>query len=174
MARLNARPIIFALSAPTDHAECSAEEAYQWSEGRAIYAAGVQFPQVRLGERALTPSQANSMYILPAVGLAIYATKAKRVTDEMFIVAARAVADQLTQAELDMGLLYPPQTEILPTAIAAAERVADLVLARGLAGVGRPDDLHGFIQAQLYHPEDPAAPHLAQAELTRRWRCGAD
>jgi malate dehydrogenase (oxaloacetate-decarboxylating)(NADP+) len=152
MARLNPRPIIFALSKPTDHAECTAEEAYQWSEGRAIYAAGVHFPQVRLGDRVLTPSQANNMYILPAVGLAICATKAKRVTDEMFVVAARAVADQLTQADLDMGLLYPPQTEILATAIAAAERVAHLVFARGLAGVGRPDDLHRFIQAQSYDP----------------------
>ena len=157
MARLNPRPIIFALSTPTDHAECTAEDAYQWSEGRAIYAAGVHFPQVRLGERVLRPSQANSIYMLPAVGLAICATKAKRVTDEMFVVAARAVADRLTQAELDMELLYPPQTELLPTAIAAAERVADLVFARGLAGVGRPDDLHRFIQAQLYHPEYPAA-----------------
>jgi malate dehydrogenase (oxaloacetate-decarboxylating)(NADP+) len=134
MARLHPRPIVFALSTPTEHAECTAEEAYQRSEGRAIYAAGVP-----------------NMCILQAVGLAIYATKAKRVTDEMFVVAARAVADRLTQAELDMGLLYPPQTEILATAIAAAERVAHLVFARGLAGVGRPDDLHRFIQAQLHH-----------------------
>ena len=136
MARLNPRPIIFALSNPTDHATCTAEEAYQWSEGRAIYAAGVQFP-----------------HIFPAVSLAIYATKAKRVTDEMFVVAARAVADQLTQAELNMGLLYPPETEVLATEIAVAERVAALVFARGLAGVARPDDLHRFIQARLYHPE---------------------
>ena len=170
MARLNSRPIIFALSTPTDHAECTAEEAYHWSEGRAIYAAGVQFPQVRLGERVLTPSQANAMDILPAVGLAIYATKAKRVTDEMFIVAARAVADQLTRAELDMGRLYPPQTEILGTAMVAAERVADLVFARGLAGFGRPDDLHGFIQAQLYRGN--GAPHTVGTH--RRRRCGAD
>jgi malate dehydrogenase (oxaloacetate-decarboxylating)(NADP+) len=134
MARLNPRPIIFALSTPADHAECTAEEAYQWSEGRAIYAAG-----------------APNMCILQAVGLAIYATKSKRVTDEMFIVAARVVADQLTQSELDTGLLYPPQTEILATAIGAAERVAHLIFARGLAGVGRPDDLHRFIQAQLHH-----------------------
>jgi malate dehydrogenase (oxaloacetate-decarboxylating)(NADP+) len=131
MARLNPRPIIFALSDQTDHAACSAEEAYEWSDGRAIYAGGVHFPQV----------------ILPAMGLAICATKAKRVTDEMFVVAARAIADQLTQAELDMGQLCPPLTEILATATAAAERVAALVFARNLAGVGRPDDLHRFIQA---------------------------
>jgi malate dehydrogenase (oxaloacetate-decarboxylating)(NADP+) len=134
MARLNPRPIILALSTPADHAECTAEEAYQWSEGRTLYAAGVP-----------------NTCILQAVGLAIYASKAKRVTDEMFIVAARVVADQLTQAELDMGRLYPPQNENRATAVAAAERVAHLVFARGLAGVGRPDDLHRFIQAQLHH-----------------------
>src|SRR5262249_61688605 len=115
--RLNERTIIFALSNPTHHAEATAEEAYTWSNGRAIYAAGVQFPSVRIGDKTLIPSQGNNLYIFPAVGLAIYATKAKRVSDEMFIVAARAVADQVTQAELDSGLVYPPQTDILHTDI---------------------------------------------------------
>jgi len=158
MARLNRRPIIFALSNPTDHAECTAEEAYRWSEGRALYAARVQFPEVRVGERALVPSQANSMYIFPAVGLAIYATKAKRVPNEIFVEAARAVAEQVTQSELDAGLLYPPQSQILETEVKAAERVADIVFAHGLAGVGRPDNLRTFIQSRLYRPETPLAP----------------
>jgi malate dehydrogenase (oxaloacetate-decarboxylating)(NADP+) len=158
MARLNRRPIIFALSNPTDHAECTAEEAYRWSEGRALYAAGVQFPEIRIGERVLVPSQANSMYIVPAVGLAIYATKAKRVPNEIFVEAARAVAEQVTQAELDAGLLYPPQFRILETEVKAAERAADIVFAHGLAGVGRPDNLRTFIQSRLYRPETPLAP----------------
>jgi len=158
MARLNRRPIIFALSNPTDHAECTAEEAYRWSEGRALYAAGVQFPEIRIGERVLVPSQANSMYIFPAVGLAIYATKAKRVPNEIFVEAARAVAEQVTQSELDAGLLYPPQSQILETEVKAAERVADIVFAHGLAGVGRPDNLRTFIQSRLYRPETPLAP----------------
>ena len=158
MARLNRRPIIFALSNPTGHAECTAEEAYRWSEGRALYAARVQFPEVRVGERVLVPSQANSMYIFPAVGLAIYATKAKRVPNEIFVEAARAVAEQVTQAELDAGLLYPPQSQILETEVKAAERVADIVFAHGLAGVGRPDNLRTFIQSRLYRPETPLAP----------------
>jgi malate dehydrogenase (oxaloacetate-decarboxylating)(NADP+) len=153
MARLNQRPIVFALSKPMDHAECTAEEAYQWSEGRALYAAGVQFPQVRVGERVLIPGQANSMYILPGMGLAIYATRAKRVTDEMFVAAARAVAEQVTQPELDAGLLYPPQSQILETEVKAAERVAAIVFAQGLAGVGRPDNLRAFIESQLDHSE---------------------
>jgi len=167
MARLNRRPIIFALSSPTDHAECTAEEAYRWSEGRALYAARVQFPEVRVGERVLVPSQANSMYIFPAVGLAIYATKAKRVPNEIFVEAARAVAEQVTQAELDAGLLYPPQSQILETEVKAAERVADIVFAHGLAGVGRPDNLRTFIQSRLYRPETPLAPIGSKDRATR-------
>jgi malate dehydrogenase (oxaloacetate-decarboxylating)(NADP+) len=86
---------------------------------------------------------------------AIYATRAKRVTDEMFIAAARNVAEQVTQAELDAGLLYPPQNQILPTEIAAAQRVAEVIFTRDLAGVERPRDLRAFLESQLYKPEYP-------------------
>jgi malate dehydrogenase (oxaloacetate-decarboxylating)(NADP+) len=153
MARLNKRPIIFALSNPTEKAECTAEEAYRWSDGRALYAAGVPFPPVRYGGKTLVPGQGNNLYIFPAVGLAIVLTKARRVTDEVFVAAARAVAEQVTEAELDSGLLYPPQTAILPTEIATARHVAEVIFARGLAGVGRPNDLQAFIESQLYKPE---------------------
>jgi malate dehydrogenase (oxaloacetate-decarboxylating)(NADP+) len=153
MARLNKRPIIFALSNPTDHAECTAEEAYRWSDGRALYAAGVPFPPVRYGGKTLVPGQGNNLYVFPAVGLAIVATKARRVTDEMFVVAARAVADQVTEAELDSGLLYPPQSNILPTEVAVAVQVSETIFARGLAGVDKPRDVRGFVEGQLYKPE---------------------
>jgi malate dehydrogenase (oxaloacetate-decarboxylating)(NADP+) len=96
MSRINARPIIFALSNPIDKHECLPEQAYAWSRGTAIYAGGVQFPPVHLDGRTFLPSQANNLYIFPAVGMAIYATNAKRATDEMFIEAAHAVADQVT------------------------------------------------------------------------------
>jgi malate dehydrogenase (oxaloacetate-decarboxylating)(NADP+) len=155
MARLNKRPIIFAYSNPTEHAECTAEEAYRWSEGRALYAAGVPFPPFRLGDKTIVPGQGNNLYIFPAVGLAIYATKARRVTDEMFIVAAHAVADQVTQAELDVGLLYPPQSDILKTEITAAVEVTKVIFERSLAGAGveKPKDVHAFLEGQLYRPE---------------------
>ncbi len=113
MSRHNERPIIFALSNPTDRAECTAEEAYRWSEGRALYAAGVPFPPVRFGDKTLIPGQGNNLYIFPAVGLAIYATRPRRVIDEMFVAAAHGVAEQVTEAEREAGLLYPPQTDIL-------------------------------------------------------------
>jgi malate dehydrogenase (oxaloacetate-decarboxylating)(NADP+) len=155
MARLNRRPIIFALSNPTDKAECTPDEAYRWSDGRALYAAGVPFGPVRYNGKTLLPGQGNNLYIFPAVGLAIYATRARRVTDEMFIAAARGVAEQVTQGELDAGLVYPPQTEILRTEIAAAQRVGEVIFARDLAGVEQPKDLRAFLESQLYKPEYP-------------------
>ncbi len=153
MARLNRRPIIFPYSNPTSRSECSAEEAYRWSEGRAVFAGGSPFPPVRLGDRTFVPGQGNNVYIFPAIGLSVYATRARLVTDEMFITAARAVAGQVTQADLDVGLIYPPQAEILKTQIHAAWRVAEVIFARGLAGVAQPADLDAFINAQVYKPE---------------------
>jgi malate dehydrogenase (oxaloacetate-decarboxylating)(NADP+) len=155
MARINGRPIIFALSNPTDHAECTAEEAYRWSDGRALYAAGVPFPPVSYAGRSLVPGQGNNLYVFPAVGLAIVATRARRVTDEIFVVAARAVAGRVTRAELDSGLLYPPQGDILDTEVAVAVGVAETLFARGLAGVEEPADVRGFVEGQLYKPEYP-------------------
>ena len=153
MARINQRPIIFPYSNPTSHLECTAEEAYRWSQGRAIFASGSPFPPVRFGDRTFVPGQGNNVYIFPAVGMAVYATRAKRVTDEMFIAAARAVADQVTQAELDVGLIYPPQSTILETESHAAERVAEVIFARNLARVDRPTDIKQFIRQHLYKPE---------------------
>jgi malate dehydrogenase (oxaloacetate-decarboxylating)(NADP+) len=153
MSRLNNQPIIFALSNPTEHAECTPEEAYQWSKGKAVYAAGVQFPPVSYGGRTFLPGQANNFYIFPAVGMAIYATQPKRVTDEMFIEAAHALADQVTTAELEQGLLFPPQSNILETEIKVAARVAKVVIDSNLAGVDKPDDYEAFIRRHVYEPE---------------------
>ena len=155
MAELNERPVIFALSNPTDHAECTAQEALTWSGGRALYAAGVQFPPVRLGGKTFVTGQANNLYIFPAIGLAVFATRATRVPDELFITAATAVADQVTRAELDSGLLFPPQGNILQTEVTAAVRVCEVIFDRGLAGVQRPGDIRAFVEAQLYTPEYP-------------------
>ena len=101
----------------------------------------------------MIPGQGNNLYIFPAVGLAIIATKARRVTDEMFVVAARAVADKVTQAELDSGLLYPPQSNILETEVAVAVKVAETIFDRKLAGIEQPSDVRSFVEGQLYKPE---------------------
>ena len=153
MARINRRPIVFACSNPTSHSECSAEEAYRWSEGRALFASGSPFPPVLLNGKTFVPGQGNNVYIFPAIGLAVYATRARRVTDEMFIAAARAVAEQVTPAELDSGLLYPPVSTILDTELHAAERVAEVIFARGLARVPEPKDIAQFVRSQTYKAE---------------------
>jgi malate dehydrogenase (oxaloacetate-decarboxylating)(NADP+) len=153
MSRINERPVILALSNPTEHAECTPEQAYTWSKGKAIYAAGVQFPPVHLNKQTFLPGQANNFYIFPAIGMAIFATQASRVTDEMFIEAARAVADQVPSELLNQGLLYPLQSNILEIEIQTAARVAKLVFDSGLARVNRPADMVAFIREHVYKPE---------------------
>src|SRR6478736_2026717 len=153
MSRINERPVILALSNPTEHAECTAEQAYTWSKGKAIYAAGVQFPPVHLDGKTFLPGQANNFYIFPAVGMAIFATQAKRVPDEMFIEAGQAVADQVPADLLKQGLLYPLQSNILETEIKTAARVAKVVFDSNLARVTRPDDCEAFIRRNVYKPE---------------------
>jgi len=153
MSRHNERPIIFALSNPIEKHECLPQDAYAWSKGKAVYAGGVQFPPVHFAGQTYLPSQANNLYIFPAVGMAIYATNAKRVTDEMFIEAAHAVADQVTPEQLKLGMLYPPQSNILEVEIQTAARVAKLVFNAGLAGVDRPADMVAFIRKHVYKPE---------------------
>jgi malate dehydrogenase (oxaloacetate-decarboxylating)(NADP+) len=153
MSRINDRPVILALSNPTEHAECTAEQAYTWSKGKAIYAAGVQFPPVHYDGQTFLPGQANNFYIFPAVGMAIFATQAKRVTDEMFIEAGQAVADQVSPELLKQGLLYPLQSNILEAEIQTAARVAKLVFDSGLARVERPADMISFIRRHVYKPE---------------------
>jgi malate dehydrogenase (oxaloacetate-decarboxylating)(NADP+) len=145
--------VILALSNPTEKAECTPEQAYTWSKGKAIYAAGVQFPPVQVNGKTYLSGQANNFYIFPAIGMAIFATQASRVTDEMFIEAARAVADQVPPDLLKQGLLYPLQSNILETEIQTAARVAKLVFDSGLARVARPADIVAFIREHVYKPE---------------------
>jgi malate dehydrogenase (oxaloacetate-decarboxylating)(NADP+) len=153
MSRINEQPIIFALSNPIEKHECLPEDAYAWSGGKVVYAGGVQFPPVHIGGQTFLPSQANNLYIFPAVGMAIYATNAKRVTDEMFIEAARAVADQVTPEQLKLGMLFPPQSDILEVEIQTATRVAKVIFDADLARVERPANLRSWIEGQVYHPQ---------------------
>jgi len=167
MSRINERPVILALSNPTDHAECTAEQAYTWSKGKAIYAAGVQFSPVKYNGTTFLPGQANNFYIFPAIGMAIFATQAKRVPDELFIEAGQAVADQVPSDLLNQGLLYPLQSNILETEIQTAARVAKLVFDLGLARVERPKgDIVEFIRKQVYKPEY-ATTRTAQTQIRR-------
>jgi malate dehydrogenase (oxaloacetate-decarboxylating)(NADP+) len=155
MSEINERPIIFPYSNPTSRSECTAEEAYRWSGGRAVFASGSPFPPVEIAGRKFVPGQGNNVYIFPAMGMAVFATEATRVTEEMFIAAAKAVAEQVTDEDLSLGLIYPPQSQILDASLHVAERVAAYIFDQGLARVPRPDDVGSLIRARAYRPVYP-------------------
>ena len=152
MAEINQRPIIFPYSNPTSRSECTAEEAYRWSDGRAIFASGSPFPPVQIAGRTFVPGQGNNVYVFPAMGMAVFATEATRVTEEMFIVAAKAIAEQVSQASLDIGLIYPPQSKIFEASLHVATRVAEYIFDKGLARTPRPADIAAYIRSRAYRP----------------------
>ena len=152
VSEINARPIIFPYSNPTSRSECTAEDAYTWSGGRAVFASGSPFPPVEFAGRKFVPGQGNNVYIFPAMGMAVFATEATRVTEDMFLVAAKAVAEQVTEENLSTGLIYPPQSRILDASLHVAERVATYIFDKGLARVARPDDVGSLIRTRAYRP----------------------
>jgi malate dehydrogenase (oxaloacetate-decarboxylating)(NADP+) len=152
MARLNDRPIVFALSNPTSKAECTAEQAYTWTEGQVIFASGSPFPPVTLGEKTFVSGQGNNAYIFPGVGFGAIVSGARLVTDEMFFVAAKALAQKVSESDLERGLIYPPLTAIREVSAAIAVAVAEVAYQRGLATQPRPDDLRAYVEAQMYLP----------------------
>jgi len=152
MAALNARPIVFALSNPTSKSECTAEQAYRWSDGRALFACGSPFDPVTIGGKLFVPRQGNNSYIFPGIGLGVIASRATRVTESMFMTAARTLAGQVTPADLAQGSLLPPLKNVRDVSAHIAAAVAAVAFREGLAQVPEPADLLAFVKSQMYEP----------------------
>ncbi|GAB4477368.1 MAG: NAD-dependent malic enzyme [Burkholderiaceae bacterium] len=152
MARLNARPIVFALSNPTSRSECTAEQAYRATDGRVLFASGSPFPEVVVGGRRFVPRQGNNAYVFAGVGLGAIVSGARRLPDEMFLAAARALAAQVTEADLAQGSLYPPLASVREVSARIAAAVAEVAYARGLAARPRPDDVLAHVRSRMYEP----------------------
>lgn len=152
MARYNERPIIFALSNPTSKSECTAEEAYSWTNGRAIFASGSPFPSYKLYGKMYHPGQGNNSYIFPGVGLGVVVSGARHVTDEMFEAAARTLAAQVTEEDLAQGRIYPALSRIRQVSLVIATAVAKIAYRDGLATEPQPADLEQHIRDFMYEP----------------------
>ncbi len=152
MAALNERPGIFALSNPTSRAECTAEQAYSWTNGRAMFVSGSPFAPVKINDKVLYPGQGNNAYIFPGIGLGAITAEATTITDELFLVAARTLADQVTDAHLANGSLFPPLKEIRKVSLKIAVDVVRKAQQLGLAEASLPDQLESCIEGQMYDP----------------------
>ncbi|KAL3082599.1 hypothetical protein niasHT_019198 [Heterodera trifolii] len=154
MAEHNARPIIFALSNPTSKAECTAEDAYRVTNGTALFASGSPFKNVELGGKVYKPGQGNNAYIFPGIALGVILFKVSTIDNKLFLMAARMVAESVTEKSLADGRVFPRLKEIREISIRIAMRVAEECYRDGTAKLyPEPTDKEMFIRSQIYSVE---------------------
>ncbi len=152
MATINQRPAIFALSNPTSRAECTAQQAYEWSNGRAIFASGSPFPEITMDGKIFKPGQGNNAYIFPGIGLSAVVCEASRITEDMFLTAAKSLSDQVTDAHLSVGSIYPPLNEIRAVSVEIAANVVEQAYQQNFAHMPKPTDVKQAIKNYMYDP----------------------
>jgi malate dehydrogenase (oxaloacetate-decarboxylating)(NADP+) len=155
MSRINERPIVLALSNPTSLSECTAEEAYAASNGRAIFASGSPFDPVRVHGKTFAPGQGNNAYVFPGVGLGIVCSAATRVSDAMFAAAARTLASMVSESDLERGCIFPPLSQIRDVSARIAAAVAAIARDEGTSRESLPEDLEAHVRSRMYQPVYP-------------------
>lgn len=155
MCEVNARPMIFALSNPTSKAECTAKQAYTWSEGKCLFACGSPFAPVAVGNKTFVPRQGNNSYVFPGIGFGCIFVRAKTIPNQIFLTAAKTLADLVSESDLANGSLYPPLSQVRELSAHIAVAVADYCFKNGLAQVERPADLDKAVREAMWQPTDP-------------------
>ena len=155
MCEVNARPMIFALSNPTSKAECTAKQAYTWSEGKCLFACGSPFAPVAVGNKTFVPRQGNNSYVFPGIGFGCIFARAKTIPNQVFLTASKALADLVSEGDLANGSLYPPLSEVRSLSAEIAAKVAEYCFDHNLAGVERPADIRAAVKAAMWTPENP-------------------
>ena len=155
MCEVNARPMIFALSNPTSKAECTAKQAYTWSEGKCLFACGSPFAPVAVGNKTFVPRQGNNSYVFPGIGFGCIFVRAKTIPNQIFLTASKTLANLVSESDLANGSLYPPLSQVRELSAHIAVAVADYCFKNGLAQVERPADLDKAVREAMWQPTDP-------------------
>ena len=155
MCEVNARPMIFALSNPTSKAECTAKQAYTWSEGKCLFACGSPFAPVAVGNKTFVPRQGNNSYVFPGIGFGCIFVRAKTIPNQIFLTAAKTLANLVSESDLANGSLYPPLSQVRELSAHIAVAVADYCFKNGLAQVERPAALDKAVREAMWQPTDP-------------------
>jgi malate dehydrogenase (oxaloacetate-decarboxylating)(NADP+) len=152
MAELNDRPAIFALSNPTSRAECTAEQAYDWSEGRAIFSSGSPFKEVVYKDNVLKPGQGNNAYIFPGIGLGAIISESSIIHEDMFLAASKTLANMVSEEDLSTATIYPPLNKIREVSLEIATSVVEIAIDNGLSSLNKNDDIKEKIESYMYQP----------------------